>query len=91
MDISGIYKSEHFKLGKIYLTISHSESERIRSIWGPTKPPIYGDRIIINVSEKKDISPYLDRLMVYHTKVQHYTTKEYNGKKLVFLSADPYY
>jgi hypothetical protein len=94
MNLLGFCSSEHNKFDidfysqkqkKIYLTLPMNEQEKVIRAWGNLKPPIYEDRIIINVSRHQDFSNILDKWGTYHIKVQFYKSDKFASKKAVLM------
>ncbi len=73
------------KQKKIYVSLSKDEIEKIKSAWGQYKPPIYNDRIVINISKHQDLSNLLDKWNNFHIKIQYFSYNGYSNKKAVLL------
>lgn len=94
MNLFGFCSSEHNRFDfdfyaqkkkKIFITLSLPEIEKVKTAWGNLKPPIYDNRIIINVSRHQDFSGLLDKWATYHIKIFYYTTPKFSNKKAVLL------
>ena len=94
MNLFGFCSSDHNKFDidfhsqkqkKIYVTLPVAEREKINNAWGNLKPPIYDDRIIININRHQDLSNILDRWITFHIKIQFYKSNQFMSKKAILM------